>query len=122
VERVEGFAAPQEWRRAYTEINAFEAQLAESGVVLLKFWIAISPQEQLRRFQDRQETPYKQYKITAEDWRNRAKWNAYEAAAGEMIERTSTEYAPWVLVEGNDKRWARVKVLRSVVETLEREL
>jgi polyphosphate:AMP phosphotransferase len=122
VERVEGFALPAEWRRAYSEINEFEDQLAESGVIVRKFWIAISSDEQLRRFKDRQGTPYKQYKITEEDWRNRAKWDAYEAAACEMIERTSTEHAPWVLVEGNDKRWARVKVLQSVVDALQDEL
>ena len=119
VERVEGFAAAEEWRRAYAEINAFEEQQAEAGVILRKFWIAISPQEQLRRFQERQVTPYKQYKITEEDWRNRAKWDAYEAAACDMIERTSTEAAPWVLVEGEDKRWARIKILQSVVAALE---
>jgi polyphosphate kinase 2 (PPK2 family) len=122
VERVEGFAAAHEWRRAYGEINAFEEQLAESGIIVRKFWIAISAEEQLRRFKDRQGTPYKQYKITEEDWRNRAKWDAYEAAACEMIERTSTEHAPWILVEGNDKRWARIKILSNVVEALESEL
>jgi polyphosphate kinase 2 (PPK2 family) len=122
VERVEGFARPEAWGRAYGEINAFEDELAEFGTIVLKFWITISPEEQLRRFKDRQEKAYKQYKITEEDWRNRAKWNAYEAAACDMIERTNTERAPWILVEGEDKNWARVKVLRSVVDTLEREL
>jgi polyphosphate:AMP phosphotransferase len=122
VERVEGFAAPAEWRRAFAEINAFEEQMAEAGTIVRKFWIAISAEEQLKRFKDRQVTPYKQYKITEEDWRNRAKWDAYEAAACEMVERTSTEKAPWVLVEGNDKRWARVKILKSVAEALEAEL
>jgi polyphosphate:AMP phosphotransferase len=122
VERVEGFALPQQWRRAYAEINAFEGQMAESGIIVRKFWIAISADEQLRRFKDRQGTPYKQYKITPEDWRNRAKWDAYEAAACEMIERTSTEHAPWIMVEGNDKRWARIKILKSVAEALESAL
>lgn len=122
VERIEGFAAPAEWRRAYNEIDEFESQLVDSGIVLLKFWLEISPEEQLRRFKDRQLTPYKQFKLTAEDWRNREKWDAYEAAACEMIERTSTAKAPWVLVEAEDKRWARVKVLETIVETLEREL
>jgi polyphosphate kinase 2 (PPK2 family) len=122
VERVEGFAAAEEWRRAYGEINAFEEQLAGAGTIIRKFWIALSADEQLKRFKDRQVTPYKQYKITEEDWRNRAKWGAYEAAACDMIERTSTEHAPWVLVEGNDKLWARVKVMKTVVEALEKEL
>ena len=117
-----GFAAPAEWRRAFAEINEFEGQMVESGIIVRKFWIAISSEEELKRFKDRQKTPYKQYKITEEDWRNRAKWDAYEASACEMIERTSTEKAPWVLIEGNDKRWARVKVLKSVAEALEAEL
>jgi AMP-polyphosphate phosphotransferase len=119
VERIEGFCAPQDWQRAYGEINAFEQQLVESGILLCKFWIAISPEEELRRFKDRQETPYKQYKLTQEDWRNRAKWNAYEAAACDMVEHTSTDLAPWVLVEGNDKHWARIKVMRTVCERLD---
>jgi polyphosphate:AMP phosphotransferase len=118
VERVEGFARPEEWRRAYTEINDFEDQLVEAGTILLKFWLALSPEEQLRRFKDRQTTPYKQYKITEDDWRNRAKWDAYETAACDMIERTSTDRAPWVLVEANDKRWARVRVLETVRDAL----
>jgi polyphosphate:AMP phosphotransferase len=122
VERVEGFARPEEWRRAYTEINDFEDQLGEAGTIVLKCWLAISPEEQLRRFKDRQTTPYKQYKITEDDWRNRAKWDAYEAAACDMIERTSTGRAPWLLVEANDKRWARVKVLEATRDTLRREL
>ncbi|MFA6003169.1 MAG: polyphosphate:AMP phosphotransferase [Elusimicrobiota bacterium] len=122
VERVEGFAGQEQWQRAYSEINSFESQLAEFGTIVLKFWIAISAAEQLRRFQDRQKTPYKQYKITDEDWRNRAQWGAYEAAACEMVERTSTEYAPWILVEGNDKRWARIQLLQSVTDALERSL
>src|SRR5207248_8899587 len=107
VERVEGFATPEEWQRAYAEINAFEEQLTEFGTIVLKFWLAVSPDEQLRRFQAREEVPYKHYKITPEDWRNRARWDAYEAAACAMIEKTSTELAPWVLVEANNKEWAR---------------
>jgi len=122
VERLEGFASRSEWSRAYAEINEFEAQLTEFGVILLKFWLAISPEEQLRRFRDRQTTPYKQYKITEEDWRNRRKFDAYEAAACDMIERTSTAAAPWVLVEAEDKRWARVKVLKTVTQHLSRQL
>ena len=122
VERLEGFALRGEWSRAYAEINEFEAQLTEFGVLLLKFWLAISPEEQLQRFRDRQTTPYKQYKITEEDWRNRRKFDAYEAAACDMIERTSTAAAPWVLVEAEDKRWARVKVLKTVTQHLSRQL
>jgi len=122
VERVEGFARPDQWRRAYKEINGFEEQLTESGAIVIKFWLAISPDEQLRRFRDRQETPYKQYKLTEEDWRNRDRWDAYEAAASEMIERTSTEAAPWVLVEADNKEWARVKVLKAVVDGVEAAL
>jgi polyphosphate:AMP phosphotransferase len=116
VERVEGFARPDEWQRAYEEINEFEAQLTESGMIVVKFWLAITPDEQLRRFRERETTDYKQYKLTAEDWRNRDRWETYEAAACEMIEKTGTESAPWVLVEANNKEWARVKVLRTVVE------
>lgn len=122
VERIEGFAAPEEWKRAYAEINSFEEQLSDHGTILLKFWIAITQDEQLRRFKDREETPYKQYKLTEEDWRNREKFDAYEAAACEMIERTSTDHAPWVLVEGNDKKSARIKVLRAVTQRLAHEL
>src|SRR5205823_743863 len=122
VERVEGFATPEEWQRAYSEINDFESQQIDFGTLLVKFWLAISPEEQLRRFEDRETTPYKQYKLTAEDWRNRGRWDAYEAAACEMIDRTSTEEAPWVLVEANDKKYARIKVLKTVVERLEEGL
>jgi polyphosphate:AMP phosphotransferase len=122
VERVEGFATPEEWQRAYGEINDFESQQIDFGTILVKFWLAISPEEQLRRFEDRETTPYKQYKLTAEDWRNRGRWDAYEAAACEMIDRTSTEEAPWVLVEANDKKYARIKVLKTVLERLEEGL
>lgn len=122
VERVEGFCAPADWRRAYAEINAFEEQLTALGTIVLKFWMAISQEEQLLRFKDRETTPYKQYKITEEDWRNRAKWDFYEAAACEMIEKTSGESAPWVLVEANNKEWARIKVLRTVVRRLKEQL
>ncbi len=119
VERIEGFCAPEEWQRAYAEINAFEQQLVEAGTLLCKFWLAISSEEQLTRFRDRKETPYKQYKLTAEDWRNRAKWEAYEAAACDMIERTSTDLAPWTLVEATDKDWARIKVMRTLCDRLQ---
>jgi polyphosphate:AMP phosphotransferase len=122
VERLEGFCAPEEWQRAYGEINAFEEQLVEAGTIVVKFWLQISPEEQLRRFKSRQLTPYKQYKITEEDWRNRKKWKAYQAAACDMIERTSTEIAPWTLVEADDKNWARAKVVKTVAARLEEEL
>ncbi len=118
VERVEGLCRPSDWQRAYSEINDFEAQLTEAGVVVVKFWLAISPEEQLRRFERREETPYKQYKITEEDWRNRDRWDSYIGAACEMIERTSTGQAPWVLVEAENKEWARVKVAQEVVRRL----
>ena len=120
VERVEGFCARDDWKRAYAEINSFEEQLAAFGTIVLKFWLAISPEEQLRRFKAREEIPYKQYKITEEDWRNRAKWDAYEAAALEMFEKTSTSEAPWILVEANDKQYARVKVMKEVARALAR--
>jgi polyphosphate:AMP phosphotransferase len=119
VERVEGFAREREWMRAYREINAFEEQLTEFGIVLVKFWLHISPEEQLRRFEEREAIPYKRHKITAEDYRNRAKANNYEAAANEMVERSSSEYAPWTLVEAEDKRYARVKVLREICDRIE---
>ncbi|RMF19663.1 MAG: polyphosphate:AMP phosphotransferase [Gammaproteobacteria bacterium] len=122
VERVEGFARPDEWRRAYFEINDFEEQLVEDGIVLAKFWLHIDPDEQLRRFKAREETPYKRYKITDEDWRNREKWPEYELAVNEMVERTSTEFAPWHLIPANDKPFARVKVVETVVKALEKAL
>jgi len=122
VERIEGFCEPSDWQRAYAEINAFEEQLHEAGAVIVKFWLAISPEEQLKRFKDRQLTPYKQYKITEEDWRNREKWDAYAWAACEMFERTGTQLAPWVIVEANDKLHARLKVLRTVTDALSQAL
>ncbi len=119
VERVEGFCAEQDWMRAYGEINDFEEQLHEAGVIVVKFWLAITPDEQLRRFNERQETPHKQYKITAEDWRNREKWPQYEAAVGDMIDQTSTQVAPWHVVASNDKLWSRVAVLEALCDQLE---
>ncbi|HTN63427.1 MAG TPA: polyphosphate kinase, partial [Devosia sp.] len=104
----------------YGEINGFEEQLVDFGTIVQKFWLAISPEEQLKRFEERQETPFKQYKITPDDWRNREKWDSYLAAACEMIEKTSTDHAPWTLVEANDKKLARLKVLRTVVKRLEK--
>lgn len=118
VERVEGFARLAEWRRAYSEINRFEEQLVDSGVILLKFWLHISQDEQLARFRDRENVPYKRYKITEEDWRNREKWPQYKEAVNEMVVRTSTRHAPWTLVEGNDKPHARIKVLRTICDAL----
>lgn len=119
VERVEGFATTDEWMRAYAEINDFEAQLVEHGIVLTKFWVHITNEEQLSRFKAREETPFKRHKITEEDYRNREKWGLYEHAVNDMVERTSTEYAPWVLVEGNDKRFARIKILQVLCDRLE---
>ena len=122
VERVEGFAAPAEWRRAYGEINDFEDQLVKHGVVLSKYWLHITPEEQLRRFKEREQISYKRWKLTEEDWRNREKWGAYEEAVNDMVERTSTAHAPWTLVEGNDKRYARVKIITTLCERMEQEL
>jgi len=119
VERVEGFAREHEWRRAYQEINDFEEQLVEHGVVLLKLWLHVSPEEQLRRFEERQQDQRKQHKITAEDWRNREKWGAYAEAVDEMVARTSTSFAPWTLVAGNDKQHARVEVLETFCRRLD---
>jgi polyphosphate:AMP phosphotransferase len=122
VERVEGFATEQEWRRAYSEIGEFEEQLVERGIVLVKYWIHISEDEQLRRFKEREKARYKQWKLTDEDWRNRAKWADYGRAVNDMVEQTSTRVAPWTLVEGNDKYFARLKVLKTVCGSLERAL
>ncbi len=120
VERIEGFATPAEWQRAYREINEFEEQLVDYGALLFKFWLHITTQEQHERFVARQNTPHKAWKITDEDWRNRERWDEYWNAVSEMIERTSTIKAPWVLIEGNDKRHARLKVLRTLVGRLKR--
>ncbi|MBP1772114.1 MAG: polyphosphate:AMP phosphotransferase [Holophagaceae bacterium] len=122
VERVEGFCAEPDWQRAYSEINDFEDQLVRSRSILLKFWLSISQAEQLRRFEERQATPFKRFKITEEDWRNREKWPEYEAAICDMLERTSTEIAPWTLIESEDKRYGRIKILKTLVQRLEDEL
>lgn len=119
VERIEGFCTEEEWKRAYQEINEMEAHMANAGAVILKFWMQIDKDEQERRFKERMEIPEKQWKITDEDWRNREKWDQYEVAVNEMLVRTSTTYAPWIVVEGNDKLYARVKVLQTVVDALE---
>jgi polyphosphate kinase 2 (PPK2 family) len=122
VERLEGFCTEEEWKRAYREINEFERQLVDFGTILAKFWIQISKEEQLQRFQGRQETPYKAWKLTDEDWRNRQKWDMYEEAVNDMLLKTSTLTAPWTIVEGNCKWYARVKALRTLVDVLTREL
>ena len=122
VERIEGFCTKNEWRRAYREINDMERTLTREGVLVLKFWMQIDKDEQERRFRERQENPEKQWKITEEDWRNREKWDQYEAAVNEMLIRTSTVNAPWIVVEGNDKYYARLKVLRTVVAAIEERI
>ncbi|AGI25328.1 hypothetical protein H681_17300 [Pseudomonas sp. ATCC 13867] len=119
VERVEGFASDADWLRAYAEINDFEEQLVEFGIVVVKFWLSIDQDTQLERFKERESIPFKRFKITEEDWRNRDKWDLYVDAVGDMVDRTSTEIAPWTLVEANDKRYARVKVLKTINDALE---
>ena len=122
VERVEAFASEAEWRRAYGEINDFEKLLVDDGAIILKFWLHISRDEQLRRFESRLADPSKRWKMNDEDWRNRERWGDYEAAIEDMLRETNTDRAPWVVVAGDDKRWARVKVLRTVVERFEAEV
>jgi len=122
VERLEGFCTEAEWKRAFREINEFERQLVDFGMILVKFWIHISMDEQLRRFEDRRDTDYKTWKLTDEDWRNRDKWEQYETAVEDMLQRTSTISAPWTVLEGNDKNYARVKALRTLVQVLGKEL
>jgi polyphosphate kinase 2 (PPK2 family) len=122
VERIEGFATEPKWMRAYLEINDFESELVGHGTVLRKFWIHITPEEQERRFEARAGSSVKSWKLTEEDWRNRDRWDAYERAVHDMVERTSTRVAPWTLIEGNDKRYARVRVLQVVCDALENAL
>ncbi len=122
VERVEGLCTETDWKRAYTEINEFEKELAYWGAVVLKFWVHIDPETQLSRFQERQNTPEKQWKITDEDWRNREKWPAYQEAVNEMLEKTNTQLAPWHILPSNDKKFARIQALRILVDTLEKAL
>jgi len=122
VERVEGFCSEADWMRAYGEINDFEEQLAANQTVLVKFWLQISGDEQLRRFKERERTSFKRFKITEEDWRNRKKWAGYQHAVDDMIERTSTSIAPWTLIEANDKFYARIKVLKTLVRRIEAAL
>lgn len=122
VERVEGFCSEADWLRAYTEINDFEHELHKDGAIVIKFWLQISDQEQLRRFKEREKVEFKRFKITEEDWRNREKSGQYHAAVCDMVDRTSTSTAPWTLVEANDKNFARVKILRTICERLEKTL
>ncbi|WP_313579706.1 polyphosphate:AMP phosphotransferase [Lacrimispora sp.] len=122
VERIEGFCSEAEWKQAYQEINEMENHMANAGAVVIKFWLHIDKDEQEKRFKERQENPTKQWKITEEDWRNREKWDQYESAVNEMLVRTSTTYAPWVVVEANCKYYARIKVLKTVVEAMESEI
>ncbi|AKS40783.1 polyphosphate kinase 2 family protein [Wenzhouxiangella marina] len=118
VERIEGFASPERWRQAYREINEFEASLVNDGVILRKLWFHVAPDEQLRRFEARLADPYKSWKMTDEDWRNRAKWDQYTEAAEEMFERTDTPAAPWTLIAANSKRHARLTALETVANAL----
>jgi polyphosphate kinase 2 (PPK2 family) len=122
VERVEGFCSERDWKRAFTEVNQFERQLSNFGMIVMKFWMHITQEEQLRRFQERERTHYKSWKLTAEDWRNRGKWEEYERAAEDMLTKTSTPKAPWTIVESNDKWYARIKVLKTVVDRLKQDL
>ena len=119
VERVEGFATDAEWRRAYQEIREFELSLANYGTIVVKLWFHISPDVQLKRFKEREQKDYKKYKITEEDWRNREKWDQYRDAVAEMVSSTSTTYAPWTIVEANDKSWARIRAMRTIGEAIE---
>ena len=122
VERIEGFCSDADWQRAYGEINDFEEAVSRHGAIFCKFWLAITPDEQHDRFKEREQTGYKRFKLTEEDWRNREKWNDYAQAVCDMVERTSTEIAPWTLVEANSKYFARIKVLKTICERLEAEL
>ena len=122
VERVEGFATQEEWLRAYTEINDFEEELSDADILIVKYWLHIDKDEQEKRFKEREQVSYKKHKITDEDYRNREKWSDYEDAIDDMVTRTSTEYAPWHLIEANDKRFARMKVLKTFCRELEKKL
>ncbi len=122
VERIEGFCSENDWKRAYNEINEFEKELVDWGAVVIKFWVQIDKDTQLQRFTERQNTPEKQWKITDEDWRNREKWDLYESAIDEMIKKTSTTFAPWHVLESVDKKYARIKALETVIESIERKI
>jgi AMP-polyphosphate phosphotransferase len=122
VERVEGFCSEEAWKRAYREINDFEGQLVSSGFIMAKFWLQISQEEQLARFKEREANPTKSWKLTPEDWRNRDKWPQYNQALSDMLLKNSTLIAPWTVVEANDKYYARIKILRTLVDLLSHEL
>lgn len=122
VERIEGFCSENDWKRAYNEINEFEQELSDWGAIVLKFWVHIDKDTQLARFTERQNTPEKQWKITDEDWRNREKWDLYEAAIDEMIARTSTEYAPWHIIQSNNKYYARLQAIQIVIDEIEKRV
>lgn len=122
VERLEGFCSENDWQRAYNEINEFEKELYDWGAVIIKFWVQIDNETQLARFTDRQNTPEKQWKITEEDWRNREKWDLYEDAVNEMLQKTNTSFAPWHVLESNDKKYARIKALKIVIHEIEKRL
>jgi polyphosphate kinase 2 (PPK2 family) len=122
VERIEEFCSEADWMRAYSEINAFEAQMVRHNIMVVKFWLAITKDEQLRRFEERQQIGFKRFKITDEDWRNREKWEQYEQAVCDMVDRTSTLHAPWTLVEANSKDFARIKVLKTLCSAIEGKL
>ena len=122
VERLEGFCSTNDWQRAYNEINEFQKELSQWGAVINKFWVKIDKDTQLESFTERQNTPEKQWKITDEDWRNRDKWDQYEDAVNEMIQKTSTVYAPWHILESTDKKYARIKALKIVIAELEKAL
>ncbi|MFY4776677.1 polyphosphate kinase 2 family protein [Metabacillus sp. RGM 3146] len=120
VERVEKFAAKEEWERAYGEINHFEKILSQENFIVLKFWFHVSKEEQLKRFKDREKDPLKNWKITDEDWRNREKWNDYKLAVEDMINETDKKYAPWHIIEGEDKKYARIKTLKVIIKAIEK--
>jgi polyphosphate kinase 2 (PPK2 family) len=122
VERIEGFCTEAEWKRAYREINYFERQLVDFGTILFKFWLHIGKEEQLRRFESRSDDLRRSWKLTDEDWRNREKWDLYEDAVNEMLLKTSTITAPWTVIEGNSKLYARIKTLRTIIDKLAQEL
>lgn len=122
VERIEGFAKKEEWSRAYAEINQFEKLLTDDDYIIIKFWLHIDKDEQLKRFKERETNPFKMWKLTEEDWRNRKKFDQYVEAANEMFEQTDTSNAPWVLIPGNDKLYARIKVLEEIIQHVEKEV
>lgn len=122
VERLEGFCSEEAWKRAYQEMNEFEKELSDWGAVIVKFWVQIDKDEQLRRFEDRQRTPEKQWKITDEDWRNREKWDLYEEAVNEMLQKTSTDFAPWYIIQSQDKKYARIQAMNILIDRIEKAL